>query len=103
MPIQLGTVPAGQTLNKLTIQQKHVICIVFNKNKFAHTMEILKEQKILDIYQLNILRNIIFMYRVENKTAPSIFLAKLCKSCHAYPTSFSTHNFLLNNIKIEKR
>ena len=44
--------------------------IIFNKNKFAHT-RIFKEQKILNIYQLNILSNIIFMHRVENKTAPS--------------------------------
>ena len=49
---------------------------------------IFKEQKILNIYQLNILSNIIFMHRVENKTAPSTFVTKCCKLSHAYPTNF---------------
>ena len=57
-----GAVTAGQSM------QKHSICIIFNKTKFAHTREIFKELKILNIYQLSILSNIIFMHRVENKT-----------------------------------
>ena len=32
MPMQLGTVPAGQTLNKLTIQQNIVIRIAHHGN-----------------------------------------------------------------------
>ena len=66
-------------LKKNNSQQKHAIRIIFNKDKLAHTREIFKEQKILNIYQLNILSSIIFMHRVENKTAPSIFLTKFRK------------------------
>ena len=76
--------------------------INFNKNKFAHKREIFKEQKILNIYQLNILSNMVFMHRVENKTAPSIFLTKFCKPSHSYPTNFSTHNFLVPTLKLKK-
>ena len=89
-------------LKKINSQQKHAIRIIFNKNKFAHTREIFKEQKILNIYQLNILSNIIFMHRVENKTAPSIFLTKFCKPSHPYPTNFSAHNFLVPTLKLKK-
>ena len=60
------------------------------------------EQKILNIYQLNILSNIIFMLRVENKTAPSIFLTRFCKPSHLYPTNFSAHNFLVPTSKLKK-
>ena len=81
-------------LKKLNSQQKHAIRIIFNKDKFARRREIFKGQKILNIYQLNILNNTIFMHRVENKTAPSIFLTKFCKPSHVYPTNFSAHNFL---------
>ena len=77
------------------------MCIVFNKNKFAHARKFFKEQKTLNIYQLNILSNIIFMHRLENKTAPSIFLAKFCKLSHAYPTHFSAHNFLVLALKLK--
>ena len=42
------------------------------------------------------------MHRVENKTAPSIFLTKFCKPSHAYPTNFSAHNFLVPTLKLKK-
>ena len=42
------------------------------------------------------------MHRVENKTAPSIFLTKLWKPFHAYPTIFSAHNFLVPTSKLKK-
>ena len=77
-------------LKKINSQQKHAIRIIFNKNKFAHTREIFKEQKIL------------FIDRVENKTAPSIFLTKFCKPSHAYPTNFSAHNILVPTLKLKK-
>ena len=42
------------------------------------------------------------MHRVENKTAPSIFLTKFCKPSHAYPKNFSAHNFLVPTLKSKK-
>ena len=42
------------------------------------------------------------MHRVENKTAPSIFLTKFCKPSQAYPTSFLAHNFLVPTFKLKK-
>ena len=67
-----------------------------------HARETFKEQKILNMYQLNIWSNIIFMHRVENKTAPSIFLTKFCKPSRSYPTNFSAHNFLVPALKLRK-
>ena len=40
------------------------------------------------------------MHRVENKTAPSIFLTKFYKPSHAYPTNVSAHNFLVQTLKV---
>ena len=91
------------TLKKTSSHLKHAICIIFNKNKFEHTREIFKEQKILNIYQLNILSNIIFMHRVENKTALSIFLTKFCKPSYPYAINFLAHNFLVSTLKLKKR
>ena len=42
------------------------------------------------------------MHRVENKTAPSIFLTKFCKPSLPSPTNFSTHNFLVPTLKFAK-
>ena len=54
------------------------------------------------MYQLNILRNIIFIHHVENKTAPSTFLTKFCKPSHAYPTNILAHSFLVLTLKLKK-
>ena len=42
------------------------------------------------------------MHRVENKTAPSIFLTKFCKPSHPYPTNFLAHNSLVLTLKLKK-
>ena len=73
-----------KNLKKINSQQKHAIRIIFNKNKFVHTGEILKEQKILNIYQLRILSNVIFMHCIEN------------------PSNFSVHNVLVPILKLKK-
>ena len=74
-------------LKKINSQQKHASHIIFNKNKFAHTRETFQEQKILNIYQLSILSNIVF---------------KFCKPSHPYPTNFSAHSFLVPTLKMKK-
>ena len=43
------------------------------------------------------------MHRVQNKTAPFIFLTKYCKPSHAYPTNFLAHNFLVPTLKLKNR
>ena len=53
-------------LKKLQSQQKHAIKIIFHENKFAHTREHFKENNILNIYQLNIFNNLLFLHRVKN-------------------------------------
>ena len=55
------------------------------------------------MYLLNILSNITFMYRLENKTAPYIFLKIFCKPSHAYQTNSYAHNFLLPALKLKQR
>ena len=94
--------PCRTNLKQINSQQKYAIRIIFNKNKFAHTTEIFKEHKFLNIYQLDILRNIIFMHRVENKNCTSIFLAKFRKPSHTYPTNCLTHKFLVHTLKLKK-
>ena len=74
-------------LKKLQNQQKYAIRIIFHKNKFAHTREHFKENNILNIYQLNILNNLLFLHRVKNGKAPNFFLSKVLKPLHHYLTS----------------
>ena len=59
-------------LKKLQSQQKHAIRIIFHENKLAHTREHFKENNILNIYQLNIFHNLLFLYRVKNGKTPEV-------------------------------
>ena len=45
-------------LKKINSQQKHAIRIIHNKDKYAHTKELLRSDKILNVYQMNILKGL---------------------------------------------
>ena len=81
-------------LAKILKQQKHAIRIIFNKNRFDHTKELFRSNKILNIYQLNILKNTVFMQQVNIKSAPKVFYSKFLKPSHPYPTNFSNSNYI---------
>ena len=65
--------PNRTYLKKLQSQQKHTITLIFHKSKFAHTRELFKENSILNIDQLNILNNLLFLRRVKNGNAPMFY------------------------------
>ena len=89
-------------LKQLQSQQKHAIRIIFHENKFAHTREHFKENNILNIYQLNIFNNLLFLHRVKNGKATNVFLSKLLRPSHHYPTSFSRNNYIVPSFKLTK-
>ena len=60
-------------LKKFSSHQKHAIRIICNNGKFEHTKQLFQSNKILNVYKLNILKVAIFMYKVNQKTAPNIF------------------------------
>ena len=70
--------------------------------KFAHTGEHFKENNILNIYQLNIFNNLLFLHRVKNGKAPNVFLSKFLRPSHHYPTSFSQNNYIVPSFKLTK-
>ena len=45
-------------LKKIHNQQKHAIRIIFRKDKFSHTKELFVQNKVFNVYQLNILNNL---------------------------------------------
>ena len=41
-------------MSKINCQQKHAISIIFHKDKFSHTKELFVQNKVFNLYQLNI-------------------------------------------------
>ena len=43
------------------------------KERFIHDRELLQENQILNVFQLNILNNYVFMHKIKPQTASKIF------------------------------
>ena len=97
-----GLLGEQTNLKKINSQQKHALCIIFNKSKFEHTNELLKSSKILNVYKLNIFNTAVFMHKIQGKSALSIFLSKFRKSSHSCPTQFSHLNYVKPIPKLNK-
>ena len=89
-------------LKKLLSQQKRAVRIINNRARFDHNNELSKSQKILKIYELNILSVAVFLYQIRNKTAPLTFSGSFEKICHGYPTHFSQFNYRIPKITFSK-
>lgn len=89
-------------LKKINSQQKHAIRIIYNKNKYESVQELLRSLKILNVYQINILNNIILMHHVSTKTAPIAFLTEFTKPTHWYHTRFSNFSYVRPTYKLHK-
>ena len=63
--IQRGT-PLIEHIRKTSKSANHVIRIIFPEKRFADTREHFKESNILNIYQLNIVSDLLFLHRVED-------------------------------------
>ena len=79
--------------------------IICKKEKFKHTKQLFQPNKILNVYKLVILYVAAFMYKVNQKTAPNVFLSRFQKpSNYFYPTRFSELNYVkpIDDIKTSK-
>ena len=97
-----GEVQPGQTFKKIYSQLKHAIRILPSKDRSTHTRELFKECKVLNVYQVNIWKNLVFMHQVNSNTVPTIFLNKFKKPTHNYPTNFARTNYSIPPFKLNK-
>ena len=63
-------------LKKLNAQMKHASRIIMEKDKLTHARPLMRELKILNVYQLNIYQTICFMFKVKNNNIPEAFKNK---------------------------
>ena len=88
----------------INIKQKHAVRITFNENRLCHSQPLLKALNALNVYQLNIDKNLNFMHRLKNNNIPKVFTELIKKPKYKYPTKFSknsytTKSFSLSNMK----
>ena len=89
-------------LKKIDSEQKHAIRIIFRKDKFSRTKELFLQNKVFNVYQLNILNNFIFMDKVGTETAPTVFRQKFQNTAHPYPSNFAKLNYIKRTPQLNK-
>ena len=75
---------------------------MYSKDRLTHTRELFKECKVLNVYQVNIWKSLVFMHQVNSNTVPTIFLNKSKKPTHNYPTNFARTNYSILSFKLNK-
>ena len=87
-------------LNCLHIKQKHAIRIIADIPRLSDTKTWFKKFNILNIYQINLVQHLIFMYKSKQKLLPALFSQKFNLSHHKYETrSRATYRLPLYNTK----
>ena len=74
-------------------KHKHAARITFHANRFNHVRPLLKEMKVLNVYQINLIQTLKFMHKTKYGKNPRIFLPKFREVDHQYPTRSSQNSF----------
>ena len=61
--INYGNIAWGSTTRTYSLQ-KHAIRIVYSKDRLSHTTELFNECKVLNVFQVNIWKNLVFMHQI---------------------------------------
>ena len=62
---------------------------------------LVKELNILNVYQINILQHLSFMFKVKNNITPRVFNEVFSLIDHLYPTRFSDDGFKICDFNLK--
>ena len=88
-------------LRKLKSQQRHVLRLIHNKNRFYHSKDLFKSCEILNFYKVNLLNSAVFMNKIRHNCISS-FLKKFEQPSHSYPIRVFSENYRKPQIKLHK-
>ena len=71
------------------MKQKQAARIIFNRHRLMHTHSLLKSLNALNVYQINLLQVLLFMYKIKTNTPPRIFAYHLQTINPKYATRYS--------------
>ena len=61
----------------------------------------MKQLNILNVYRINILQHLFYMFKVKNRIIPRAFNQVFSLTDHIYPTRFSSNNFKICNFNLK--
>lgn len=98
--VNLNTMAWGSAhkikLHKIHLIQKHPTCFICNGNKFTHIKRIKRPLQVLNVFQINFQKILVFMHRVKSYSdVPSTFANKFTYLSHRYSKNFFKNSFAL--------
>ena len=89
-------------LRPIYLKQKHAIRIIANIPVMAHTAPWFSEFNIIDIYKINILQHLMFMFKANTEKLPTILTRKIMLRNHKYETRNNKNTYRLPVHKTKK-
>ena len=86
----------------MSSQQKHGIRVIHCKDRFTHVRQLIRVRKILNVFELNIFKNLVSMHKIKSQVAPTMFQNRFCKPIRKYPTNFPTFNYSIPPFKLNQ-
>ena len=90
------------TLKKVYIVQKKSARLILDMQRYTEARPLLKSLSILNVYQLNILQILIFMFKHKNNMLPDVFKSLFSAINHKYPTRHSNNNYIIPKTVLRK-
>jgi hypothetical protein len=87
-------------LQKIYRLQKHACRIIYSKHKQEHAKPLMKDMKMMDIFEINIYQHLIFMYRYYNNLLPENFNNKFKKNLNE---NYNLRSNVNNNYKLPRK
>ena len=81
----------GLVLKRILGKHKQAARLMSSDDFSIPSRLLLKELNILNVYKINILQHLLFMFKVKNSITPRVFNHSLID--HLYPTRFSDKSF----------
>ena len=87
-------------LNKIHTLQKRAVRIISHAPRGSHSRPLMIENKILNIYEINLFNFFKFMHKVYKNEVPNCIQNKFTKNVHKYPTRFSESTYNCNRFTV---
>ena len=83
----------GLALKRILGKQKQTTRPMSSDDNSIPSRLLMKELNILNVYQINILQHLLFMFKIKNSITPRVFNQAFSLEDHLYPTKFSDKSF----------
>ena len=80
-------------LKRILGKQKQAAKLLSSEDLSLSSRMLMKQLNILNVYQINILQHLLFMFKAKNNIIPRAFMQTFSMIDHIYPTRFSDDSF----------